>query len=438
MNKVFSIKKEQTHRVINILGIKFKIRRKQSKNDEIITYKNLKLKTQRKSNTDKLNITFTNQSSQTTLNFVTDSILPKYLVGGVGTALILASQFCIKNNMRLRIITRNNEPSRQYYEDFMNLMHENCVQDVQYYTDCRRDYFGRIKDKLELSNNELFFATSWWSAQALKNSGVNKFYYIIQEVEPFFYNYCDRHLMCSQILSDENICFIVNHKNLWNYFQHNYPNITNHGIYFNPCFPKHLYGNSVDNISKEKDKYKLFFYAREANSRNLYYTGLEILNTAIEKQILDINKWEIYFAGAELKKLELAKGYRPKFLGQLSWGDYAKFLKEIDCSFSLMYTPHPSYPPLDVVASGAVAVTNSFDYKTDCEWSENMLFGDLITEKMLEKLNEGLKLSRNLEKRIENYQSQTIPSDWGKELSNVITFMEQQVPQFLVEKGLIL
>jgi len=43
---------------------------------------------------------------------------------------------------------------------------------------------------------------------------------------------------------------------------------------------------------------------------------------------------------------------------------YAELLGTSDVLLSLMLSPHPSYPPLEMAASGGIAVTNTFGVKT--------------------------------------------------------------------------
>ena len=111
-----------------------------------------------------------------------------------------------------------------------------CIRDREYYSDYDRDEDGRKATKLSVSSEDIFFATSWWSAKAIEKTSLRKrFYYIIQEVETFFYPHGVEHLLCSQVMHDPNIDFIVNSHYLWEYFKKSEPNIVEHGVYFEPC-----------------------------------------------------------------------------------------------------------------------------------------------------------------------------------------------------------
>ena len=49
--------------------------------------------------------------------------------------------------------------------------------------------------------------------------------------------------------------------------------------------------------------------------------------------------------------------------GVLSWDDYLALLATAHLGVSLMASPHPSYPPLEMAASGLVVVTNRWGPK---------------------------------------------------------------------------
>lgn len=369
---------------------------------------------------------FVSQSSDAPkrLILVTDA-LQKSLLGGVGTALILASKYACKHDMTLFIITRHSPANPESYYSFMQMMHEKVPGRVEFYSDYDRDNKGQKDFRFEVFSNDEFFTTSWWSTRAVKNMNLpNKIFYIVQEVESYFYYYGDQHLFCNQIFqeTDPRLMYIVNSHYLWDYFKGKNRNIVENGVFFEPAFPDFLYRRGINTESRRK----FFFYCRETHPRNLYYTGLKILDLSIMKGILDPKKWNIYFAGAETSdRIEFSDGTHPQYLGQLSWAQYAEFMSTVDLSLSLMYTPHPSYPPLDTIASGGVCVTNSFANKTSCEWSKNLIFGELTEEGLLKALSDGIKLACDEKTRHRNFEQNSLPHSWDQTLTPVIARMEK-------------
>jgi len=370
-------------------------------------------------------------SGKLRLNLVTDSLGSNSLAGGVATALIVASKFAQENNMDLRIITRN-EPAIP--TDYYQIMHLNNIlppENVTFFCDSLRDSNGKVNFKLEVSEDDVFFATSWWSAEAIRKTSIRKrFYYILQEIETYFYPRGGEHLLCSRVMSNPNIIFIVNSRFLWEYYSTNgYSAIMAQGCYFEPAFSSKLYNNLPAFLQQKKvkncnrKKYSLFFYSRPNNPRNLFGYGLVILDEAIKRGILDTEDWEIYFAGQACPDYEFSDGYHAARLGKLSWEEYSKFLSKIDLTLSLMYTPHPSYPPYDAACCGSVVLTNKCENKTAMPECGNIILSDLDIEEFMQKLEEAISLSQNYSARKKNWEQNTISKDWNKNLENCLEYM---------------
>ena len=356
------------------------------------------------------------------LNLVTDTIDASSLLGGVATALIVATEFANRCDYELRIITRNTETNPANYESIMRISGVQPAKKLSFYSDYER--FNKPVDfRMEISSGDLFFATSWWSAQAIKNTTIRpRFFYIIQEVETFFYNYGGERLMCEQVMENPNIDFIINSHYLYDYFKKNDSNITDHGCYFEPAFPSELYSKKV---FEDKKKYKLFFYARPNNPRNLYTVGVELLQKAVDRGILDMTEWNVYCVGQNAPVIHFSAGKDSINMGQLSWTEYAKFLADVDLGLCLMYTPHPSYPPFDVASSGGVVLTNKMLNKQSFEMCRNVIMADLEEEAFMKGFEEAVALAKDKERRKQNYESNTIPHSWSAVLNDTMTFMEE-------------
>lgn len=359
------------------------------------------------------------------LNLVTDSIDNNSLLGGVATALIVATEFARYCDIPLRIITRNTPVNPTNYKNIIKMSGLHNFNNVEFYSDYDRDIEGNTTFKLEVTESDIFFATSWWSAVAIQKTTLRKkFFYIIQEVETFFYPHGEEHYLCSSVMENKDIDFIINSKYLYQYFKVNNANITNNGIYFNPAFSQEMYKPCE---FKKKTKYKLFFYARPNNPRNMFYYGIELLDYCISLGILDTSQWEIYCAGQDIPEIKFSNGYKAIDKGLMSWKDYGEFLSGIDLAVSLMYTPHPSYPPYDVACSGGVVLTNTCLNKVDFEECKNIILVDLEKEKFSIGMKEALELALDMPRRKKNYEESMIPRKWQNELNGAIEFMREKI-----------
>jgi hypothetical protein len=360
------------------------------------------------------------------VNVVTDSIEKNSLLGGVATALIISTKFANSISASVRIITRHSPAVPKNYYNILEVSEIEAPDEVIFYSDYDRDVNGKKNFKLDIGENDVFIATSWWSAQAIRSSLTvgKRFFYIIQEVETFFYPQGDEHYFCSRVMKDQEIDFIVNSEWLYEYFNANEPNVYERGIFFEPAFPLSLYHPSG---FEQKTKYKLFFYARPNNPRNMYQYVLHILDKAISIGVLDTSEWDIYCAGQEVPELRFSGGYELKRLGLLDWKEYGAFLGTVDMSLSLMYTPHPSYIPFDVACSGGIALTNKFHNKQEFTFCKNVIMSDLDEDALLNAMEEAIRLAKDVRQRKANYEGSTIHRSWTANLEKVIQYMGEKV-----------
>ncbi len=224
------------------------------------------------------------QQSTPRINLVTDSIEKRFALGGVATALIIATELARRNNMPLRIITRVAPANAADYAQLMKINGVEPAADVSFYSDYDRDADGNKNHKLDVSEQDIFIATSWWGAHVIRRTTKRRrFFYVLQEVETFFYPHGMDHFLCDTVMHDSEIDFVINSRYLYDYFAGKEPAVTKNGVYFDPAFPASLYSAGKFN---KKDKYRLFFYARPNNPRNMFLYGIDMLEKAMEANIL--------------------------------------------------------------------------------------------------------------------------------------------------------
>ncbi len=364
-------------------------------------------------------------SEEYRLNVVTDSTARESFFGGVATSVILATLFSNRYEIPLRIITRTSASNPKDYDAFLRLARIRRPKRVEFYSDYDRGS-GRNHYKLETSEKDIFLSTSWWSSEAVRHVNLrHKFFYLLQEVELFFYPHGDDRLLCGRVLDNPNINYIINSKLLHDYYVNKgFADVAKRSIHFEPAFPEYMYSPG-ENSFKEKPKYRLFFYSRPRNPRNLYFTGLKCLDQALSLGIINRDEWEIVLAGSGVPKIRFSNGVEPTILGQLGWADYLKFVNTIDLGFCLMYTPHPSYPPLDLASSGAVVLTNTYENKQALDqYSKNIICANLDDESMLKGFEVAIRLSKDMAQRRSNFLTNGIKRDWEMSLQPVLEYMD--------------
>lgn len=356
------------------------------------------------------------------ISLVTDSINKGSLYGGVGTSLIMAALVAQATNARLRIITRTEAAQPAGLLVVLKTYGITLTHEVEF-------AYAPVGDnayEIDCFEDEQFITTSWWTTAATLASVRSQFItYLLQEDERMFYAHGDEHMRCSQILGNPDIRFIINTKLLYDHLVGSgLDNIAAHGMWFEPSFPHEVFRPRERQIGPKR---QLLFYARPHNVRNLFYFGLELLEAAIARGIVNLDEWDIVLVGKDIPKLRFDNGrYTAKRLENLSWTEYAELAGNTDLALCLMYTPHPSYPPFDLAASGSVVVTNRFGNKQDLSgYSKNIVCGDLDLESMLHAMASGVALAIDATQRSQNFQSNRLGTDWQASFAAVVQRFER-------------
>lgn len=350
------------------------------------------------------------------VSLVTDSINRGSLYGGVGTALIMSALIAEARGARLRLVTRTERALPGSLDGVLKVYGLSLSREVEFvYAACDDPHV-----EIDTLPGELYITTSWWTtASVLASVATRDVIYLLQEDERMFYPFGDEHLRCRRTLATPDLAFVVNTRLLFDHLvADGFHNIAAHGQHFEPAFPADVY---FPRSTEPGTKRTLLFYARPHNVRNLFFFGIEVLETAITRGVIDLNTWDIVFVGKDIPKIRLDDGrYSPKRLEHLSWAEYAELAGKVDVGFTLMYTPHPSYPPFDLAASGAVVVTNTHGPKRDLSaYSRNILCADPDVPSMLTALGEAVRLAVR-EERVVNHRANALCTDWRTALAEVV------------------
>ncbi|MBV8573425.1 MAG: methyltransferase domain-containing protein, partial [Acetobacteraceae bacterium] len=349
------------------------------------------------------------------LTVVTDSINGGSLYGGVGTALILAALAASRIGADLRVVTRTEPPDAANIGTVLDLHQIAWDRSVEclYAPGAGESAGGDVP----ASPDDLFLTTSWWTTWSTRESIPRaRIAYLLQEDERMFYALGDEHLRCTETLSDNDLLYLVNSELLLAHLRDE--GLAPGAVAFEPAFPEHVYQPAPAGPPVVNGKRAFFFYARPNNPRNLYWRGLEALCAAIEEDVLAPPEWDFHFAGQGGDPFVLPRGARAFFHEPMPWPEYAKLIRRIDVGLSLMYTPHPSYPPLDIAASGGVVVTSRFGRKRDLDrYCQNILCADTDVPSLVIALRNATSLAGNPEVRSANFARSGLQRDWVVSMS---------------------
>ena len=350
------------------------------------------------------------------ISIVTDSINSGSLYGGVGTAIIIAAHLAEAAKANLRVITRTERAQPENLGLVLEIYGIQLNEEVEF-------VFAPFYDKrtqIDLLEGEQLITTSWWTTAATMASVAHgSIIYLLQEDERMFYPHGDDHLRCTAAMQSKDIRYLINTRLLYDHLvSEGFSNVAENGMWFEPAFPAEVFHPRA---VPSKRKLRLFFYARPNNLRNLFYFGIDLLDDAVTRGLIDLEQWEILLVGKDIPKVVLGESYVPETYENLTWSEYAELIGNVDLGLSLMYTPHPSYPPLDLAASGAIVVTNRFANKRDLSvYSKNILCGDLNRESMIETLAEGIRLASDQSKRRFNHEASALTRNWRTSTSEIV------------------
>lgn len=356
------------------------------------------------------------------ISVVTDSINRGSLFGGVGTCMLLAALLVKRRGARLRIITRTEPSQTANLQHVLQLYGLTLDEEVEF-------AFAHVQApqaSVNVFEDELFITTSWWTTEStLAAVAPSRILYVLQEDERMFYPGGDDHLRCARVLSRDDVHVAINTPGLLEHLADSgLPHLRRTARAFEPAFPPSVYRRQPRTPGARRT---LMFYARPNHLRNLFYFGLEVLDAAVAQGVIDTSRYEILFVGAHVPAVSLCDGTVPTVHEHLSWTDYAALAGRVDVALSLMYTPHPSYPPLDLAASGAVVVTNRFGNKTSLShYCGNILTADLTVPALLQALREAIALADDDAERQRRFEQRGLQTDWAQSLASVVEHYGQR------------
>jgi len=348
------------------------------------------------------------------ITIVTDSISAGSLYGGVGTAMILGGLLCERSGRTLRLVTRTQPADPSNLGRILGTYGIVLRHDPQF-------AFAPVtvdSASIDIVDDELFLTTSWWTTAAMLDSVPREaVVYLLQEDERMFYPHGDERLRCEQLLSREDIRFVVNSQLLFDHLAATgLANVMRRGVHFEPAFPRTLFHPRA-----KVGKKRFMFYARPNNLRNLFWFGIEIIDRLIDESIIDGREWELVLVGKDIPAIVFDREIGITRVENLNWNEYAELVGTIDLALCLMYTPHPSYPPLDLAASGAVVVTNQYLNKTGLShYCGNIITARLELQALVDALREAIALCGNARVRGENLRNAGLGSDWRRALASVV------------------
>jgi len=353
-----------------------------------------------------------------TVNIVTDSISSGSLFGGVATSLILGAEVAGRIDGRLRIVTRTTPGDPSVVDRLLRVSGVDCPADVAV-VHAGADTAAAVP----FGDEDLFIPTSWWTAvPTIAAVGYAPVVYLLQEDERMFYPMGDESLRCAELLEDPKLHTVVNSALLFRHFTEGPSPLTglaDRAVVFEPAFPSGLFFEDRERRAPG-NKRTFLFYARPNNLRNLYWRGFEAIERSLLAGTLAADDWRFVFVGKDIGTVSLPGSPDVEIAENLMFDDYARHVRSADLGLSLIYSPHPSYPPLDLAASGAVVVTNSFgSTKTDLsDYSPNIICTEPTVDALVDGIARGVAAVDDPDRTVA--EGPLLARSWSETLAPVV------------------
>lgn len=360
------------------------------------------------------------------LNLILPTLRRTKVFGGITTTIKILKILMKEMKVKGRIIVLNNEKYSRKWTYY--------VKDFEPEND-KGNSIVYAKDNVDIAKNDILIFSSWMTAYSfipilmwqkrkyqLKNRTA---IYIIQDYEPGFSPWSSKYALTDSTYCEypEHIYALFNSSQLYSFFKKRGYSFACEE-YFEPTLHEELRKVLLKNEYVKKEK-KIIVYGRPSEHRNAF----EIIKGALKI-------WsEIYPKSNDWELISLGEGFSDikfndivlKVKGKVSIEEYAKIMLSSYAGISLMISPHPSYPPLEMSTFGVKTITNSFDNKDLSSFNENIYSVDIckpeiIAEKLkslCENYNDNeVKLSVN-----SNYTNNLLFEDTIRKFSKIIKQM---------------
>lgn len=231
---------------------------------------------------------------------------------------------------------------------------------------------SRWAQTLAVHSQDHFMATAWWTAHNAfsllswqqahyPEGGYRRMLYLIQDYEPGFYAWSSRYLLAQATYAQpERTIALINSQWLADYLL-----AQGHEYSISKVLAPQLHPALFAARARRETFFKeriLLVYGRPGTERNAFSLVLAALRIWA-RQYPQASQWRVLSAGETFDPIDLGGGCQLLSVGKLDINAYADLLCRTAVGFSLMVSPHPSYPPLEMAAFGARVVTNRFANK---------------------------------------------------------------------------
>ena len=252
---------------------------------------------------------------------------------------------------------------------------------------------------LAVRDGDVFVATFWTTAELIgRIRGWQTatygwvpphFAYVVQDYEPGFYPWSAQWLLARATYArpDETIG-IYNTSSLRDYFHESGVRFGQEYAFEPRMLPELRAALTSPAVQRSRT---IVVYGRPGTPRNAFPAIVDGLR-AWRADDPNAARWTVLSVGQAHPEIDLGGGLMLRSIGKLDLAAYATLLRESAIGISLMVSPHPSYPPLEMAHLGMLVLTNRFGAKDLSTWHSNIrTMDDLSAEGIAARLTESCR-----------------------------------------------
>ena len=379
-------------------------------------------------------------SRGTRYNLVIPSLEENKMYGGILTAIDFFSEL-VDRGFDARIIVQEevSEAARTKFSGWTWMESSSDESAARILTSTHSS--GEAPSALAVRENDIFITTTWLTHftmadvcqfQQKQFDVTHPLVYFIQDFEPGFFEWSAQYMLAESTYHTPGTIAIFNSVQLHSYFTRLGYSFA-YETHFSPRLNKEMAEwRRTHQGAGTVRRNQIVFYGRPARPRNCFPLIIEAINLFIAKYPDVAKRWDFISIGASLGSFKLRDGRRLHSRGKMSLADYAGLLSQTKVGISLMCSPHPSYPPLEMASFGLVTITNQFVDKDLQSFSPNIISLETLTlETLCEAMYEATRRADRGRGETPAMDSFLLPND---QFSSIIDFIVGIVDQEMEAK----
>ena len=310
------------------------------------------------------------------LNLVVPTLDAARVFGGIRTAIDLFEEAAASTPVR-RIVAATGDPAAAAVPGYVaNLDGRPEPRELA--------VLGSRGARLTIRPNDVFVATFWTTAELVARirrwqaetygRAPSRFGYVVQDYEPGFYPYSVNSELAKATYADPAATVAVFNTALLRDWFHGLGVKFGVEHVFEPrILPQLLEARARPGGPRSRT---ILVYGRPKTPRNAFSAIVDGLRAWRTMDPERAGGWTVASVGQEHPAVDLGGGMVLRSVGKLSLDAYADRLRDAAVGVSLMASPHPSYPPLEMANLGLLVVTNRFGPKDLATWHPNITSAD--------------------------------------------------------------